>query len=146
MKVTLGMLPPIHENHAQWESSSQEARIEGFISSDVPSDFHAVRLEHKMKTAQPRATSRPQPMQQQQQPQQTAVKVWKNFCYRASMVCGALALPSFAFLAFGVVGLAVPAVLFLTCVFFAVLAGKLTPEIEAAREQRAAQNAMYDPR
>lgn len=146
MKVTSAMLPPIHENHAQWEPGSQEARIEGFTSSDVPSDFHAVRLEHSMKTAQPKATPKHQPMQQPQQPQQTAIKAWKNFCYRASMVCGALALPSFAFLAFGVVGLAVPAALFLTCAFFAVLAGKLPPEIEAAREQRAVQNAMYDPR
>lgn len=144
MKIQSVQLPTIHEDKAKWETSSQETRIEGFVNSDAPCNLHAARLQRAMQTAQPNPLTKQQRIKQPQQ--KPAVKAWKNFCHTAAMVCGALFLPSFACLLFGVIGLCVPAALLIAGVVLYCFGGKPTPEAQAASEERAIQNAMYDPR
>lgn len=144
MNVSRISLTSIPEHQSEINSESQNASIEGFWhNSDISQSIHAARIERTLREMPIAPRQHIQPVQQQPAP---IIRTAKNFFYKASMVCGVLALPSFAFVAFGVVGLVVPAALFLACVVFAFLAGKPTPEVEAAREQRAIQNAVYDPR
>lgn len=145
MKISSVQLPPIHEEPAKWNASSQEARIESFTNSDAPLNLHAARLQRSMQTFEPVPLPR---MQQPNQPQQQkpTVKAWKTFCHRASILCGLLFFPSFACLAFGVVGLCVPAALLVAGFVLGLLGGKPPEEVQAARDERAAQNAVYDPR
>ena len=144
MNVSRVSLTSIPEHQSEINSESQNASIEGsWHSSDISESIHAARIERALREMPVAPRQHIQPVQQQPAP---VVRTAKNFFYKASMVCGVLALPSFAFIALGVVGLAVPAALFLACAVFALLAGKPTPEVEAAREQRAIQNAIYDPR
>ena len=145
MRIQQVSLTPTHEQQVQWEVSSQEARIEGFTNSEAPCNLYAARLERAIRISQPA----PAPIQQQNQEaaqQDPAVKKWKAFCHSASLVCAALILPSLACLVFGAIGLVVPAALFAASVVLNVLGGKLTAEIQAVRDERAARNAVYDPR
>ena len=62
------------------------------------------------------------------------------------MACGLGILPSFALLAFGPLGLLAPACLTIGFITLALLGGKPTEAIQAARNRRAAEVAQYDPR
>lgn len=140
-------LPTIHEQPVQWEDSSQAARIEGsWHRSEAPDVLHAARIERAVKSAPAVAIRQPQPVQATQIEPSKALKRWKTFCHRASILCGVLFFPSFACLAFGVVGLCVPAALLVAGIVLGLLGGKPPEEVQAARDERAAQNAVYDPR
>ena len=144
MRISQVNLASTHEQQVQWEASSQEARIEGFTNSDAPANLHAARLERALRCAQPnQVQQQAAPIAQQPKP---VVKALKSVCHAASLVCAALILPSLACLAFGAIGLIVPAALFVVSVVLNVLGGKPTAEIQAARDERAARNAVYDPR
>lgn len=145
MKIQPAQLPTIHENQTKLEPSNQEARIEGMTNSEAPCVLHAARMERVIRMTQPVSATKQERIQQPKQ-QKPLVKAWKNFCHNAAMICGALFLPSFACLAIGLIGLCVPAALLVVAIVLTWLGGKPTPEDEAARQERAIQAAIYDPR
>lgn len=70
--------------------------------------------------------------------------VYKRTCGTAALVCGALVIPSFAFLAFGVVGLVAPATLVVATAVCFIARGKLPPDMEAEYAARAEAARTHD--
>lgn len=140
-------LPTIHEQPVQWQDSSQAARIEGsWHKSEAPDVLHAARIERAVKSAPAVAIRQTQPVQATQIEPSKALKRWKTFCHTAAAICGVLAMPALACIAFAPIGVIIPAALLVASVVFALMGGKLTQEMEAQRAAMAAQNAAYDPR
>lgn len=141
-------------NPEQWETSSQNARLEGsqhaaqFVSIDIQ-NIHAKRLEQMMRTASPTpslAASTPPPSRQPSQVfvSEKLVKGWKNFFHYAGLATGALAIPTLALAIISPVFLAIPAGLFVISLACFFLRGKETPEIKAAHVEMQRQNRMFD--
>jgi hypothetical protein len=108
-------------------------------TTTVEPSMHAQRLERAMRTANTvdRRASTATPSR--------PVKTYKSACEKASMLCGALAIPSFITAVFlGPIGLVVPAALIVCSIIFAMLRGKPTQEILDERERRTAEVRMYD--
>lgn len=147
MKVQAAKLPTLHEDQSKWETSSQDTRIDGFINSDHPFALNAARLEQQMRNAEIVAPSPAQPLQHVaiQQPRQI-IRTAKNFCYRAALVCGALIIPSFGFLALGVFGLLAPAAFFVAGILLLAVAGRPTEEMQTEIENRRNEMRNFDCR
>lgn len=146
MKVSKPVLPIIPEHPLTIDPESQHGRIQGnWHNSEAPHSVLAARIEHALSIANV-TPIRPPSVQHNQHQHRPIVKTWKNICHKAAMTCAILILPSFACLAFGVVGLAAPAALLVASIVLALLGGKPTEEMEATRAARAAQAAEYDPR
>jgi hypothetical protein len=148
MKVSLPTLQTVNETLAVWNPGSQEAIITPPEASLViePNihDIQAARLQRQMKNAQ---LGVQQPIRTPQPATQSSIKnTWKNICHKAAMTCGVLFLPSFSFLAFGLIGLIVPASLLVLGITLAIAGGKPTEKIERANAERAVEMSQYDPR
>lgn len=148
MKIQPATLPTIHEDQAKWEPSSQEAQINGMTNSDAPCVLHAARIERQVKSTPCAPASRPQQTQQNQQnhKQSQRVKSLKNICHRAALTCCALIFPSFAFAAFGAIGLLAPAVLLVVGILLFALAGRPTDEMEAEQAEIRERVRNFDCR
>jgi hypothetical protein len=128
MKIQPAKLPTINENFAKWEPSSQEARAEGWTNSDAPCVLDAVKLERRMKNSPGAPASKTERATQERQAS-TSLKTFKHICHRAALTCCASILPSFAFVAFGPLGLLAPAALLLAGIFLFLAAGRFTEQI-----------------
>jgi hypothetical protein len=148
MKIAPPTLPRIAESMAVWSHGSQETIITPQEASLVMEpnihDIQAARLQRQMKNAQ---FGVQQPIRPPQPETQSPIKnTWKNICHKAAMTCGVLFLPSFACLAFGLIGLIVPASLLVFGIALAIAGGKPTEKIERANAERAVEMSQYDPR
>ena len=140
-------LPKISEIEAAWESSSQEARLEGsWHNSDISqNDITACKLQKAMQKAVVPARIDSQ-NQQTIKPKKAVINTWKNTLHKLEMLCGLAIIPSFSFLAFGLFGLIVPAGLILAFIVLVIAGGRLTEEAESVRAARRAEVANFDPR
>lgn len=110
-------------------------------TTEIQPTMHAQRLERELKN-KPNVIAQAQAQPTQSKP----VQVYKNFMHNASIVCGALIIPSFACLALGPIGLVAPGVLLSLALTCALIGGRPTETMERARAERAAEMAEYDPR
>ena len=105
----------------------------------------ALRLERQVRSM-PLAEPRVVPPIEIEQGGNKAVRCYKNTLHSISLVCGAAVIPSFAFAAFGLIGLVAPAVLASLAITCLLLGGKPTEQMARARAERAVEMSQYDPR
>ena len=141
-------MPSISEKQVTWETSSQEARQEGsWHNSDLAANaIYAAQIERTVRNMENVQPARSTSQQNQEISIQEPRKTWKKICHSLSMACGLGILPSFALLAFGPLGLLAPVCLTIGFITLALLGGKPTEAIQAARGRRAVEVSQYDPR
>lgn len=105
----------------------------------------ALRLERQVRSMATVAPRVAQPVQTESS-SDTAVDCYKNTLHSISLVCGAAVIPSFAFAAFGLIGLVAPAALASLAITCILLGGKPTEQMARARAERAVEMSQYDPR
>ena len=105
----------------------------------------ALRLERQIRSM-PLEEPRVVPLIEIEQRPNKAVRCYKNTLHSISLVCGVAVIPSFAFAAFGLIGLVAPAALASIAITCAFISGRPTEEMEQARAERAVEMSEYDPR
>ena len=136
---------PHEERHVRFHPIVQ-VRVydqEGPINLQPTHD--ALRLERQIRNM-PLAEPRVVPPIEIEQGGNKAVRCYKNTLHSISLVCGVAVIPSFAFAAFGLIGLVAPAALASIAITCAFISGRPTEEMEQARAERAVEMSEYDPR
>lgn len=127
-----------HVQFSEFVAVEIPPRTETQMVTIVEPTVYSQRLERAMRTAPTVAPAQPENAPSQ------PVKAYKNACEKAALVCGALAIPSFALVVMGPIWLVAPAALIAATVAFSLLRGKPTQEILQERAQRATDAKLHD--
>lgn len=108
----------------------------------------AQRLERALRSAPANRPAAPAPVRQearQEPPAQSKwVKLYKNICEKAALICGAFILPSFVCLILGPIGVIAPVAFTLGAILFTLARGKPTVEIRTEQNRRAEDGRRHD--
>lgn len=132
----------IADRHVHFSEVVEVRYIPPRQTTEIQPTLSAKRLEQELK-------NKPNVIAQEQAPppaQSKPVQVYKNYMHNASIVCGALIIPSFACLALGPIGLVAPGVLLSLSLTCALLGGRPTEAMQQARAELSVEMAEYDPR
>lgn len=140
MKVLPISQPTLSEQHTEAAEQVQVRVIQTTDTAPIQPSVYAQRLERQLAQA---TVVEPAQIRPETPP---SVRVCKNVLHSMALVCGALFVPSFAFVFLGPIGLVAPAALLATATACVVFAGKPTEEMEQARAVRRVAMQEYDPR
>lgn len=141
MNVTISSEP---SRHVHWASHDDVRIIPPVVSAaDVMDDgssiqslrFEASRLEMSIRAIPPGPPRVPE-----QEPPATIGRRVSNAMHRLSLVVGMCALPTFILAVISPIFLAIPAGMLFLALVISMVAGRPSPEIEQARQQRAIEN------
>lgn len=141
MNVTPIRPQDIADRHVQFSEFVEVRHFTPSETTDVQPSMYAQRLERELR-GRPCVEAQAQTPPEQSKP----VQVYKNYMHNASIVCGALIIPSFACLALGPIGMVVPGVLLSLSLTCALLGGRPTEAMQQARAELSVEMAEYDPR